>query len=41
MKNDPNDENRSEQLNPNNDSYWQSRGCDERPDDWQERAGEE
>lgn len=34
----PNDDNRADQLNPNNDAYWQSRGEDERPDDWQERA---
>jgi len=30
-------ENRAQQLNPNNDAYWQSRGLDERPDDWEER----
>ena len=30
-------DNRSQQLNPNNDAYWQSRGFDERPDDWEER----
>ena len=29
-------DNRADQLNPNNDAYWQSRGEDERPDDWQE-----
>ncbi len=43
---DPNDDhddskaelnNRSVQLNSNNDAYWQSRGYDERPDDWQSR----
>lgn len=28
--------NRSQQLNPNNDAYWQSRGFHERPDDWEE-----
>lgn len=28
---------RSEQLNPNNDAYWQSRGEDSRPEDWEER----
>jgi hypothetical protein len=28
------EDNRSNQLNPNNDAYWQSRGEDERPDDW-------
>lgn len=27
-------DNHSNQLNPNNDAYWQSRGFDERPDDW-------
>ena len=31
-------DNRSQQLNPNNDAYWQSREFDERPDDWEERA---
>ena len=30
-------DNHSNQLNPNNDAYWNSRGWDERPDDWQER----
>ena len=29
-----NNDNHSNQLNPNNDAYWQSRGEDERPDDW-------
>lgn len=27
---------RSEQLNPNSDDYWQSRGYEERPVDWEE-----
>lgn len=31
-------DNRANQLNDNNDAYWQSRGYDERPDDWEERA---
>ena len=31
-------ENHSNQLNPNNDAYWSSRGWDERPDDWEERV---
>jgi hypothetical protein len=31
-----NDDNRANQLNPNNDAYWQSRGEDERPDDWED-----
>ena len=31
-------DNRADQLNPNNDAYWQSRGDDERPDDWEQRS---
>ena len=27
-------DNRSDQMNPNNDAYWQSRGYDKRPDNW-------
>ena len=34
-------DNRSDQLNPNNDSYWQSRCDEERPDDWEERTDDE
>jgi hypothetical protein len=30
-------DNYSRQLDPENDAYWQSRGEDERPEDWQER----
>ena len=33
-----NDDNRADQMNPNNDAYWESRGFDERPDDWQGRV---
>ncbi|MEL0638607.1 hypothetical protein V6259_17830 [Marinomonas sp. TI.3.20] len=29
-------DNHSNQMNPNNDAYWQSRGDDERPEDWDE-----
>ena len=25
-------------MNPNNDAYWESRGFDERPEDWDERV---
>ena len=32
-----NDDNRADQMNPNNDAYWDSRGFDERPDDWEDR----
>ena len=30
-------DNRSNQLNPDNDAFWDSRGWDGRPDDWEER----
>lgn len=32
------DDNRSCQLNPEHNAYWQSRGEDERPEDWYERS---
>ncbi len=31
-------DNHSNQLNSNNDAYWESRGCEERPDDWEDQA---
>ncbi len=34
-------DNHANQMNPNNDAYWESRGEDERPVDWQERTGRE
>ena len=34
-------DNHANQLNPNNDAYWESRGYDERPDDWEDRSDEE
>ncbi len=30
-------DNHSNQGNPNNDAYWESRGLDERADDWETR----
>ena len=33
--------NRSNQMNPNNDAYWQSRGHDGRPDDWEDQMRHE
>ena len=30
-------DNHANQLNPNHDAHWQSRGEEERPDDWEER----
>lgn len=35
------DDNHANQCNPNNDAYWQSRGEDERPEDWQNRSQED
>jgi hypothetical protein len=32
--------NHADQLNPNNEAYWESRG-DERPDDWEEKSEQE
>ncbi|WP_127115342.1 hypothetical protein [Shimia sediminis] len=37
MSHKPDDDNRANQLNPNNDAYWESRGEDGRPDDWETR----
>ena len=34
-------DNHANQLNPNNDAYWESRGHDERSDDWEELVAEE
>lgn len=31
-------DNHANQLNHNNDAYWQSRDFDERPEDWDEKA---
>ena len=33
-------DNHADQLNPNNDAFWQSRDWDERPEDWGERIAE-
>lgn len=35
------DDNRANQLNPNNDAYWSSRGEDDRPNDWEDRLGDQ
>ena len=34
-------DNHANQMNPNNDAYWESRGYDDRPDDWEERTDQE
>ena len=41
--NEPNGhDNRSNQMNPNNDAFWQARGWSARPADWKSRySGEE
>ena len=36
-----NDDNRADQMNPNNDAYWESRGYDGRPDDWEGRVDDD
>jgi hypothetical protein len=33
-------DNRSRQLNPNNDAYWQSRGHEQRLPDWEHRRAD-
>lgn len=33
-------DNHSNQCNPNNDAYWQSRGEDEKPDNYEEKTEE-
>lgn len=38
MANKDDQDNHADQLNPNNDAYWESRGWDDRPDDWEERS---
>ncbi len=34
-------DNRANQMNPNNDAYWEARGYDGRPNDWENRVAEE
>ena len=34
-------DNHADQCNPNNDAYWESRGEEERPDDWEDRKTED
>ena len=36
-----NDDNHANQMNPNNDAYWDSRGFDGRPDDWEDQVDED
>ena len=31
-------DNHADQMNPNNDAYWDSRGYEDRPNDWEEHA---
>ena len=41
MKGSVDRNNRANQMNPNNDAYWQSRGYNGRPDDWKDRVDKE
>ena len=41
MKGGDDRNNHSNQMNPNNDAYWQSRGYNERPDDWEDQMDKE
>ena len=34
-------DNHANQMNPNNDAYWESRDYDDRPDDWDDLVREE
>ena len=34
-------DNHANQMNPNSDAYWESRGFDGRPEDWEDRIDEE
>ena len=34
-------DNHANQLNPNNDAYWQTRDYDERPEDWESRSDDD
>jgi len=38
---DKNADNHANQCNPNNEMYWQSRGCEERPNDWESQVAED
>ena len=41
MKGRDDRDNNANQMNPNNDAYWQSRGYNERPDDWEDQVDKE
>ena len=34
-------DNHADQMNPNNDAYWESRGWDDRSEDWEHRVEDE
>jgi len=38
MSKQSDDDNHANQMNPNHDEYWHSRGEDEWPDDWEDRT---
>ena len=37
MRNNDHRNNHANQKNPNNDAYWQARGYNERPDNWEDQ----
>jgi len=41
MSRESDSDNHANQMNSNNDAYWESRGDEERPDDWEEQVAEE
>ncbi len=41
MSDKSDNDNHANQCNPNNDAYWESRGEDERPDDWEDQVAED
>ena len=38
MKDTDDRNNHANQMNPNNDAYWRSRGYNERPEDWEDQV---
>ena len=34
-------DNHADQMNPNNEAYWESRAWDDRPEDWEDRVEDE
>lgn len=41
MSRQSDNDNHGNQLNPNHEEYWHSRGEEGRPDDWEDRVAQE